>query len=78
MMFKLTTTSRKALKEIKEKMIAQFENKDINRLVVKFTKKKEFTAIPSPLFKCPAFQLFVNDKFYKTFVCRDGKWDGLK
>lgn len=69
----LTTSARNALKEIKEKMLNQYENKDINRFKIKFTKKKEFLAVPFP-FDFPAFQLYLNGKFQNTYFLKNNKW----
>ena len=72
-----TNSSRNALKKIKEQMIEQHKNNDKSIFRLKFTKKKEFTAIPSPWFTCPAFQLYVNDKLdkvYAVYVFRKNKW----
>jgi len=77
MKFLWTTASRKALQKIKERMIDQYENKDINRFKLKFTKKKEFVAVPVTFFGCPAFQLFVNGKEFNTYLFKDKKWKVL-
>ncbi|MDD4110164.1 MAG: hypothetical protein PHS54_01270 [Clostridia bacterium] len=76
MNFILTNSSSRALKQIKEKMIEQFEKKDINKFRLKFTKKKEFLAIPVP-YTGPAFQLFINGRFHKTYFFKDKKWKEL-
>lgn len=73
----ITTASRNALKEVKEKMIEQHSKKDMNKFRLKFTKKKEFLAIPSPWFTCPAFQLYINDKLYGVYVFRNEKWQTI-
>lgn len=72
----LTNSSNKALQEIKEAMIKQFEEKNVDRFRLKFTKKKEFVAIPIA-FTSPAFQLFINGKFHKTYFLRRKKWDSI-
>ena len=77
MKFLWTTASRNALKEVKERMIEQHEKKDVSKFKLKFTKKKEFLAIPSPWFTCPAFQLFLNQKFYGTYIFKNEKWSTL-
>ena len=40
------------------------------------TKKKEFLAIPVP-YTGPAFQLFINGRFHKTYFFKDKKWKEL-
>jgi len=77
MKFLWTTASRNALAEIKKRMIEQHEKKDINRFKLKFTKKKEFTAIPVPYFGSPAFQLFINEKLHSTYILKKNKWETL-
>lgn len=76
MKFLWTTASRNALKEIKKRMSEQHEEKDINRFRLKFTKKKEFTAVPIPYFGYPAFQLYINEKLYATYV-KNKRWRKL-
>jgi len=76
MKFLFTTSSRKALKQIKERMIQQYHDKDINKFIIKFTKKKEFIAIPFA-YSGPAFQLFLNNKFYKAYFFKEKKWSEL-
>lgn len=58
-------------------MIEQHKNKDINRFKLKFTKKKEFVAVPVPYFGVPAFRLFLNEKEFKTYLFKDKKWQEL-
>ena len=74
MKFLWTNASRNVLKEIKKKMIEQHENKDINRFKLKFTKKKEFLAVPLPHFNIPAFNLFINEEIYGTYLFEKNKW----
>jgi len=69
----LSPSARNALNKIKDQMIKQFEEKDINRFKIKFTKKKEFLAVPIP-YTGPAFQLYINDKFLRTYFFKKGKW----
>lgn len=77
MRFLWTTASKKALEEIKARMIIQHNEKNINRFRLKFTKKKEFLAIPVP-FTDAAFQLFINGKFYKTYFYQNKKWKEIQ
>lgn len=77
MKFLWTTASTNALKEIKKRMIEQHEKNDINRFKLKFTKKKEFLAVPIPYFNYPAFELYVNEKYDCTYVFKNKKWDKL-
>jgi len=71
--FTLTNSSKNVLDKIKEVMIKQFENKDISRYKLKFTKKKEFIAVPFA-FTSPAFRLFINRGFHRTYIFKDNKW----
>ncbi len=68
-----TVASRNALKKVKEQMIKQYMENDVNRFRLKFTKKKEFLAIPFSYDK-HGFQLFLNKKFYATYYLTDGEW----
>jgi len=77
MKFLWTNASRNALRKIKERMIEQYEKKNVDRFKLKFTKKKEFLAVPSPYFTCPAFRLYVNEKPYGTYLFRDDNWESL-
>lgn len=77
MKFMWTNSSRKALEEIKKRMIQQYGNNDVNRFKLKFTKKKEFLAVPSPYFNCPSFQLFLNGKLHNSYIFRNNKWTTL-
>lgn len=72
-----TNASRNALKKIKERMIEQHKDNDINRFRLKFTKKKEFLAIPVLYFSSPAFRLYLNDKSYATYLLKKDKWKEL-
>jgi len=58
-------------------MLKQYEEGDVNRFKLKFTKKKEFMAVPVPYFNGPSFQLFINDKFYKTYFLHNNRWRGV-
>jgi hypothetical protein len=69
----LTNSSRKSLKNIQDRMIEQFEKHNTNKYKLKFTKKKEFIAVPFS-FNHPAFQLFVNGKFHKTYFLINKVW----
>ena len=77
MKFLWTKSSRNALSEIKKRMIEQHEKGDINRFKLKFTKKKEFLAVPVPYFKYPAFQLYLNENLQNTYVLKKDKWQTL-
>lgn len=54
-------------------MIIQFKENNIHIYKIKFTKKKEFKAVPI-IYSSPAFQLFLNDKFQKSYFFSEGKW----
>lgn len=75
MKFLWTTSSQNALKEIKIRIIKQYKIKDQNKIKIKFTKKKEFIAVPIPFFNFPAFSLYINEKFYKTFLLKNKEWE---
>ena len=74
MKFIPTTASSKAIEEIKKRMLEQHENKDISKFRLKFTKKKEFLAVPSLYFGCPAFRLYINNSPFATYIFRNKKW----
>lgn len=71
-----TTASKKAIKEIKEKIVSMFEDGDYSRFRVKFTKKKEFLVVPIQ-FNIPAFRLFLNEKPYKAYYLKGDNWEEL-
>jgi hypothetical protein len=71
--FKWTESSLRLLKIIKTKIIENFNNKNPVKISMKTTKKKEFLAVPIP-YKSPAFQLYINNKFYTSYFLKDDKW----
>jgi hypothetical protein len=73
MEFKWTNSSLRILKEIKEEIIKNFKNKNIERKEIKITKKKRFLAIPIP-YNNPAFQLFIGNKFYKSYFFKNNSY----
>ena len=74
MKFDWTNSSLNALDEIKKRMIEQYNHKINTRIKVKFTKKKEFLAVPVFTFNIPAFQLFINDKLYGLYLFKNNNW----
>jgi len=78
MKFLWTNASRNTLNKIKESMLEQYDKKDINMFKLKFTKKKEFLAIPLPYFDCPAFELYINQKLYSVYVFRNDEWSEIE
>jgi hypothetical protein len=69
-----TKSSLAVLEEIKEIIINDFKNKNPQKINIKITKKKTLIAVPIP-FNKPAFQLFIQDKFYKSYFLKDNKWE---
>lgn len=74
MKFLWTTASKNALEEIKEQIIEKYKNKDLSKIKIKFTKKKEFVAVPISILLYPAFNLYINEKLYKTYAFKNKKW----
>ena len=77
MEFNWTKSSTNALNEIKIIMIDQYNKKIDDKIKIKFTKKKEFLAIPMFWLMAPAFQLFINERLYCSYVFRDNKWSKI-
>jgi hypothetical protein len=77
MNFKWTVQSKQIFEELKKEVILNFENKEPTKKIRKFTKKKEFLIIPIP-YQSPAFQLFIDGKFYGSFFYKNNEWVFLK
>ena len=73
MKFVWTNSSLKVLNIIKNKIIMNYEDKNIIKLNIKITKKKNFLAIPIPNLS-PAFMLYINNKFYKSYFFKNKEW----
>jgi len=76
MKFNETERVKELLDEIKEIVIENFNLKNPNKFTIPYTKKKTLLVIPIP-FNSPAFQLFVNNKFYKSYFMQNNKWSEL-
>jgi len=77
MKFNITKRVEELLEEIKAIVIDNFELKQPQKFEIVYTKKKMFLVVPIP-FNKPAFQLFVNDKFYKSYFLKEEGWVELK
>ena len=75
--FKWTESSNRLLTIIKKKVIKNFEDRNPQKFKINITKKKNFLVVPIP-YNYPAFQLFINDKFYTSYFLKDKKWIILK
>lgn len=73
MTFEWTNHSKKILRDIKERVIKQHEQRDRSRFSIKFTKKRTFYVIPIP-WSTPAFQLWIDNSFYKSYFYNKGSW----
>jgi len=73
MTFKLTNNSNRVLEELKEIFIENFNHKIFEKIKIKITKKTHFLAIPIPSTN-PAFTLYVNGKFFKSYFYKNEKW----
>ena len=73
MKFEFTNHSRRILNDIKARVISQYNQKNRERFKVKFTKKREFFVIPIP-WSSPAFQLWIDNHFYKSYFYNKGVW----
>ena len=73
MKFEWTNSSSKVLDIIKYRITKNYEDKNIEKINIKITKKKHFLAIPIPS-TSPAFTLYINDKFYKSYFYKDNSW----
>jgi len=69
-----TKAARNALEKVKDQMFMQEGMNDANRFRLKFTKKKEFLAIPISFNRKAGFRLFINEKPYATYFLVDGEW----
>jgi hypothetical protein len=73
MNYNWTNQSLKILEQIKKEIIINFKNKEPNKKNRYVTKKKVFVAVPLP-YNNPAFQLYINDKFYRSYFFKNNEW----
>jgi len=73
-----TNSFDRILDDIKKKAEENYKQKNPEKFSVKITKKKEVQVVPFP-YTGPAFQLFINNKFYKSYLKnKNGSWIMLK
>jgi len=77
MNFKWTPSAIKLLDKIKKDRINDFENKTIKLYSFFQTKKRIFKVIPIP-YQTPAFQLYIDGKFYGSYFLKNNEWEFLK
>lgn len=65
-MVRFTKNMNQCLARIQREVINSFDEQDIQTIIMKPTKKKEFKAIVKNIGK-PTFQFFINDRFIATY-----------
>lgn len=74
MKFIWTTSSKQALEDIKKQIIENHNENKREKIRIKFTKKKWFVAVPIVVFGYPAFDLYINEKYYKNYLFKKNEW----